>query len=109
MKLSSVVFSNNLLSLIKSSGKSRAETAEDLGTPRGTISRWLSAERIPDPQYLVNICEHYGVTLEWLLGIDDTSTKVVISEEIRSLINLYQKASDSDKLVIRTILSKYND
>lgn len=50
------IFVDNLESKMKEVGITQAELAKEAGLGKGTISRYLSRERLPNIRALVNIC-----------------------------------------------------
>ena len=47
------------------------------------------------------------MTVEWLLGLDDEARRQTLSEETQKVISLYNLATPEDRLVINTILKRY--
>ena len=108
MELSVDTFVQNLKSLIRSSGKSRRQIAAALDIDDSTMTKWLLG-RIPDPKFLVILSEYFNVPMEELLGVNYDRVQITVTPEAREFISLYSHASKDDKLVIRTILQKYED
>src|SRR5688572_2329829 len=48
----------------------QATHAKRLGVSQPTIGRWRKRDRVPDILSLAQICREYGVTADWLLGLD---------------------------------------
>ena len=55
--------------LIAESGKSQTETSYDLRVPAAMISRWSSGAQVPSVESVIRICDHFGVSSDWLLGL----------------------------------------
>ena len=100
-------FRKRFAELIESSGKTRAYIAKQISVNPPTLVRWFNQTRTPDLQYVINICEYFGVTVEWLLGLDDEARRQTLSEETQKVISLYNLATPEDRLVINTILKRY--
>ena len=99
-------FRQNLRALIDSRNKLSKEVAEDIGATPVTISRYLTGAREPEVVYAVRLAEYFGVSLEWLLGLNDTKSESR-PQEVREMTELYYLASDDDRRVINAVLDKY--
>ena len=58
---------NKILSLRKARGWSQEELAEKIGVTRQAISRWESDSAKPDADKIVDICDLFGVSADYLL------------------------------------------
>lgn len=100
------VFRTNLKALMNSRGYSAKRLAEELDFVPATVSRYLSGVRQPDLPYVIKIAEHFGVSIDWLLG--NCGEKLdVLPEEYQSLIRKYSVATLADRKVVETVLEKY--
>ena len=82
------------------------EIATACGIAPTTVYRYLMGLRKPDLNSIVQIASVYGVTIEWLLGMD-TPIKRTVTPEEDELLNLFYIASPDDKKSIRKILHNY--
>ena len=55
------------------SGRSQADMAKELHVNQQTYARWELGDRQPKLQDLCAIALHFGVTSDWLLGLDEVS------------------------------------
>lgn len=101
------IFRTRLKQLISNSGKTSRNIAIDIGIAIPSLSRYASGERKPDLEYVVRIAQYFNVSVEWLLGISDEEAIKDSANVSLELVNLYEKASDDDKLIIQSILRKY--
>lgn len=46
--------------------------AKYLGIPQVTLNYCLAGKRKPSLELIYNICDKYGVSADWLLGLSDT-------------------------------------
>ena len=99
-------FRNNLMALMKARGINQNRLAQELGSPRSTVSRYFITDRIPDPNYLYKMAKFFDVTVDFLLGVSDEKNSNLDPDALR-VAELYTLASDSDKTVIQTLLDKY--
>jgi len=108
-ELNLTVFRNNLASLLDSHAQSALELSQEIHTSPSTMSRYLAGVRAPDIECAVKICSYYGVSLDWLLGLNPTSKTSKFSETVNHFAELYSLATDQDRTVIDTILNRYED
>ena len=99
------VFQNNLRQLMNSYGYNMSTLAEKTDLNVTSISRYLQG-RVPDLVAIWRIADHFGVTIDWLVGRIPSKFDN-LSEEQRSLVNKYTIASPADKNVVNLFLSKY--
>lgn len=59
-------FQDRVRALMAERGESQAELARAIDTPRQTISVWISKNKLPRPEALAKLAEHYGVSPAWL-------------------------------------------
>ena len=98
-------FRKNLKSLMDSNGYNMSMLAERCDLNVTSISRYLQG-RIPDLIAAWRIADHFGVSIDWLIGRNEDKFDNY-SEEQHSLINKYNLASPEDKNVVKLFLSKY--
>ena len=63
------IFNGRMRQLVESSGKLYKDVASDLGIAAPTLTRYMTGERVPELTYLVRVCEHFHVSLDWLIGL----------------------------------------
>lgn len=56
-----------LLQLRRREGISQEELAELAGVSRQAVSKWESAQSVPETEKLLTISEHFNVSMDWLL------------------------------------------
>ena len=62
---------SRLVELRNREGLSQAKLAKILGIPQQQYSRYESGQNEMPLRYLIALCEYYGVTSDWLLGLSD--------------------------------------
>lgn len=102
------VFRSNLQQLMDSYGFLQRDFARELNLSTTSISRYLSGLSTPDLVSVWRIADYFDVTIDWLLG-RMPSRFDSIPDKQREVLNKYSAANPSDRLVIDTILQKYND
>ena len=85
------MFPEQLADLRKRQYITQTELAARLGVARNTVSRWESGSTSPSPQMMVELVRFFGVSADYLLGLDDRGeVKYVevlgLSEEQKALV-----------------------
>lgn len=81
-------------------GWSQAELARRSGTTQQAIQRYESGEREPKVSAVVSMAAALGVTISYLLGLDDdASGETLSSDEIR-LLSLYRATDERGRAAI---------
>lgn len=62
-----MIFADKLIQLRKKSGWSQEELAEQMNVSRQSVSKWESAQSIPDLEKIVRLSQLFGVTTDYLL------------------------------------------
>ena len=60
------IIGNNLSELRKKRGLTQLELAEKFNYTDRAVSKWENGDTLPDVEILYNLCEFYGVTLDYL-------------------------------------------
>lgn len=102
------IFRSRLQELMDSRGLSMKALAEQINMTPATVSRYLSSDRTPDLAYVARLAEHFGVSIDWMLGFDDDKY-APLPKEHQELINLYSMATPDDRRVVQAVLSKYRN
>lgn len=79
-----MIFADKLIRLRKKSGMSQEEFAEKMNVSRQAVSKWESAQSIPDLERILKIADMFGVTTDYLL-------KDEIEEEVFSEKDHFEK------------------
>ena len=70
-------------------GMTQTELARRLGVTRSGVNAWEMGISVPSTQYVVELAQFFGVSTDYLLGIDSTATVSVAGlseEEIATLV-----------------------
>lgn len=65
------VFAERLKELRIESGLGQEKLADDLEVSHGTISLWENRLREPKLSNLIRIAQYFGVTIDYLAGLED--------------------------------------
>ena len=49
----------------------QSQLAERIGVTQDSISLWEKGKRIPDTQYIIALCKVFGISADYLLGLED--------------------------------------
>lgn len=96
---------------IRQARKARNWTQEQLadavGTTQQTINRWESGITEPKVSDLKKISSALGITLSFLLGIDEVSESAVLSQDEENLIVYFRQLSPRAKHALLVGLGEY--
>lgn len=62
-----MIFADKLIMLRKKAGWSQEELADQMDVTRQSVSKWESAQSIPDLEKMIHLSELFGVSLDYLL------------------------------------------
>lgn len=96
-------FRKRFKELLNSHGYTYADVEYYTGITNATVCRYVTAQRLPAMESLLVLCKHFGVSADWLMGLDDDEK----AKDVPELVSLYNRASKDDRAVIDMILSKY--
>lgn len=73
-----------LKELRKAAGETQDETASACGISRVTLGRYETGTRSPEKEPLMKLAQHFGVSMEYLLGVEDiTSASMADQPEVQ--------------------------
>jgi transcriptional regulator with XRE-family HTH domain len=80
----------------------QADIAKQLGISQQTYSKYENQDTNIDSATIINICRVYGISSDYLLGIDNTPARTGVNTTSFS-------ASDADiELIVNRVLSRIN-
>lgn len=99
-----MILADKIIALRKSNGWSQEELAEKLNVSRQSVSKWESAQSMPDLDRVLQMSELFGVTTDYLLKDEievekspdvftDSSLLHVSMEEANEYLNLQEEAA----------------
>lgn len=83
-----MIFADKIINLRKKNGWSQEVLAEKLEVSRQTISKWESAQSVPDFKRMIQISELFGVSTDYLLK-DSIEQEEFIEKEIQEDKSIY--------------------
>lgn len=98
-----MIFADKLIGLRKKSGMSQEELAEKMNVSRQSVSKWESAQSVPDLEKILRLGELFGVTTDYLLkdeleneefvGKDAECSRKITLAEANEFLELRKSAS----------------
>ena len=61
-----MILADKIIDLRKKNGWSQEELAEQLGVSRQSVSKWESAQSVPDMNRILKLSELFGVSTDYL-------------------------------------------
>ncbi len=95
------IFQNQIRRIMKERHVSQRELADMLGVQPSSVSRYVTGERSPDLDVLVQIANELKVSLNELLGADTVDPDVTILEKC------YFRCKQEDRDVLWALLRRY--
>ena len=100
-------FSRALSSLRRERGLSQRQAASELGISQALLSHYENGLREPRLEFVVQVCDYYGVTADYILG---RSEKQSSSQELKELAQgLRELSRMADQLVESSSETKDRD
>ena len=100
-----MIFADKLMDLRKKNGWSQEELAEKLNVSRQAVSKWESAQSVPDMSRIIQLSELFGVSTDYLLKdeleqaevsqetVTDSLTRTVDMEEANRFLKTKEENS----------------
>ena len=83
-------FEEKIVELRKQKGLSQEELAEQLGVSRQAVSRWELGQTLPDIPNLLQLCELFGVSADYLVK-DEEQTVEKSDQSAKSMARLIRE------------------
>ena len=93
-------FIKKLSILLEEKNITQRELAEKINVTEVTISRYLSGERSPRIEIVSKIAEFFGVSIDCLLGKEETSNINTEDERLIAFNEGYNELTEADKEVL---------
>ena len=89
-----------LVEIREAHGYTRKRLAEELGRPYATITKYETGEREPGYTYIIEIAKKFGVTTDYILGIEKTPTSAETDagdQRLDGIIENYYQLNEAGK------------
>ena len=100
-------FGENLRAHLSSHGISQKWVAEQMGTTTATVSRYVSGDRVPSLENLVDLAQSLNVSVDYLIGIELPAVKSRMAPDVAVLNECYESAPMAIRKIIWTALDPY--
>lgn len=94
--MSNLQFSTRVKDLRKKSGLSMEQLAEELGITKSRVNMWENNGTIPRGDVLKQLAKYFNVTIDFLLGNDDTSELYTYNTKLNSLQRNLGKLNETE-------------
>lgn len=82
-------------------GITQKELADSVGISAGAVYSYESKRQIPNIQTIFDICETYGVSADWLLGLTEVPAKMSLGQIVKSI----EAMKENTTVIIKPIKS----
>lgn len=96
-------FSERIKELRSQRKLSQRELGRALNLSNASIAMYETGKRTPDIETLEAICDYFNVTMDYMLGKEDLSVRLLDGEEM-VLIDAYRQAPEHIRGAIRQLL-----
>lgn len=111
------MFIDRLKTLLSERGITWKDVSEELGIGKNQMKYWTDHNSVPDGNTLRKLAEYFGVSTDYLLGIDDIKNRLwdMLDETkkpdalTQRLIAYFQKSDEDGKLrIIQIAMNEYD-
>ena len=101
-----MIFADKLIELRKKAGWSQEELADKMGVSRQSISKWESAQSMPDMGRVVRLAQLFGVSTDYLLREDVAQSEEIAVVETDAEVRTVSMEEANAFLRLRDITSR---
>lgn len=91
---------DRIKTLREGAGLTQAEVARMLGLTRSGVNAWEMGLSVPSTQYIVELAKCFGVSTDYLLGLENTSTisvKGLTQKQVAALLATIACFQDTER------------
>lgn len=92
-----MVFLHIFGALCEKNGESKSAAAKACGLSNSTVTKWKKTQAVPESSTLMKIADHFGVTMDYLLGATPESYMLGTEYQLKEAEKAYGKETDPDK------------
>ena len=101
-------FSNNFKSMRKQRGLTQEQIAETLGVSCQAVSKWETNSSYPDISLLPIIADYFGVSVDYLIGLDTSKQIEEINSVCKEVDELFEQGRYWEAIpILREMLIKH--
>lgn len=82
-----------LVQIREQHGYTRKKLCEELGRPYATITKYETGEREPGHSYIIEIAQKFGVTTDYILGVEKSPQPVRYQNTMEAIEKQYGKST----------------
>jgi len=89
-----------LVEIREANGYTRKKLAEELGRPYATVTKYETGEREPGHTYIIEIAKKFGVTTDYILGIEKSPASAEADtgdKRLDGIIENYHQLNEAGK------------
>lgn len=89
-----------LVEIREANGYTRKKLAEELGRPYATVTKYETGEREPGHTYIIEIAKKFGVTTDYILGIEKSPAPAEADtgdKRLNGIIENYHQLNEAGK------------
>lgn len=89
-----------LVEIREANGYTRKKLAEELGRPYATVTKYETGEREPGHTYIIEIAKKFGVTTDYILGIEKSPAPAEADtgdKRLNGIIGNYHQLNEAGK------------
>lgn len=101
-----MIFADKLIDLRKKNGWTQEDLAEKMNVSRQSVSKWESAQSIPDLEKILRLSRLFGVSTDYLLKDDQELPEFMEAEEDRPAIRQVTMEEASEYLALEERISR---
>lgn len=94
-----MTFAQRLAELLKNGNMTAYRLSKTLGVHQTTVKNWLDGNSKPRTEYMEKIAEHFGVSIDYLMG----NSEAPLAEVITAFTNIKKEAMEDDDTLERLI------
>lgn len=98
---------NRLVQILQERKITKYELAKQTGLPPSSITDWTKHGRSPSGEKLGIVAKYLGVSVEYLLGIDEKPAVVTsgLSEEDMKVVEAFRQLSQENKTLVAAVIA----
>lgn len=103
------MFFDQFKQLCDSAGKSPSAVGKELGISSGAVSMWKTGARRPRTDQLQKIADYFGVSIDYLLGIEKAATLSDdgYSEKKKSLLKAVEQMTEEQAELLLSLWEQF--
>ena len=100
-----MMFATRLKKLRFEKDITQAEFAKVIGVSQQTVASWEVGRTEPANEALKNIADYFNVSTDYLLGREDTSKNISLSDEQKNLLKDFDGLNEEGRTTLCTVLN----